>query len=78
MGLFNFVPEVTSIESIYPAESQSRQQLRWDHLLARFQESYGYPAEFISRAPGRVNIIGEVKHLLFLPTTILRCLLAAH
>lgn len=60
MNTTHFVPEVTTIEDVYPSESQAHQKQRWEHLLAKFQERYGHPAEFISRAPGRVNIIGEV------------------
>lgn len=60
MNVAEFIPEVSSVEEVYPAASHALQKQRWEHLLARFEEKYGKPAEFISRAPGRVNIIGEV------------------
>jgi len=60
MNVAQFVPEVKSIEDVYPEASHAVQKQRWEHLLAKFEEKYGHPAEFISRSPGRVNIIGEV------------------
>jgi galactokinase len=60
MNIAQFVPEVKSAAEVYPAESHAHQTQRWEHLLARFEQHYGHPAAFISRAPGRVNIIGEV------------------
>ncbi|RAL63852.1 hypothetical protein DID88_003495 [Monilinia fructigena] len=32
---------------------------RWDKLLKQFKSNYGHDAQFVSRSPGRVNIIGE-------------------
>ena len=60
MNVAQFIPEVHGVEDVYPAESHVRQKERWEHLLAKFEEKYGKSASFISRAPGRVNIIGEV------------------
>ena len=54
------VPIVTSLEDIYYDEAVSDQRRRWEHLLAVFKKEYGEPAQFISRSPGRVNLIGEV------------------
>lgn len=54
------VPEVLTIKEIYPKALGDAQEQRWEHLLARFEERYGKPADFVSRSPGRVNIIGEV------------------
>lgn len=54
------VPQVLSVAEIYPEALQESQKQRWEHLLAKFQELYGAPADYISRSPGRVNIIGEV------------------
>ncbi|CCX10150.1 ribosomal protein S5 domain 2-type protein [Pyronema domesticum] len=66
MNVAEFIPEVSSVEEVYPAASHALQKQRWEHLLARFEEKYGKPAEFISRAPGRVNIIGEhIDYMLF-------------
>jgi len=60
MNIAQFIPEVHSVEEVYPRKSHARQKERWEHLLSKFEEKYGKPASFISRAPGRVNIIGEV------------------
>ena len=54
------VPTATSLKDIYPEDAVAHQQKRWEHLLASFKEKYGKPADFVSRSPGRVNIIGEV------------------
>ena len=54
------VPTATSLKEIYPEVAIPVQKQRWEHLLARFEEQYEHPAEFVSRSPGRVNIIGEV------------------
>ncbi|KAF8456111.1 galactokinase-like protein [Kalaharituber pfeilii] len=54
-----FVPEVTSLKEVYPEAAQKVQTQRWEHLQAKFLELYGHKADFISRSPGRVNIIGE-------------------
>ncbi|KAL2267827.1 hypothetical protein VTJ83DRAFT_5104 [Remersonia thermophila] len=53
------VPVVRSLEAIYAADALASQTSRWNKLLAQFQETYGRAAEFVSRSPGRVNIIGE-------------------
>lgn len=53
------VPTKTSLGDIYPDNAVKGQTQRWNNLLSRFKETYGKPAEFISRSPGRVNIIGE-------------------
>ncbi|PWW74763.1 Galactokinase [Tuber magnatum] len=60
------VPEVLAIEEIYPPEFRAAQKKRWEHLLAMFEESYGAPADYVARSPGRVNIIGEhIDYMLF-------------
>lgn len=55
------VPTATSLRDIYPEDSIPVQQKRWESLLAKFKEIYGKQPDFVSRSPGRVNIIGEVK-----------------
>ncbi|TGZ84175.1 Galactokinase [Ascodesmis nigricans] len=55
----SFVPISTSLSTVYPPDSVPHQQQRWEHLLCKFSETYGHAATFISRSPGRVNIIGE-------------------
>ncbi|KAG0137873.1 ribosomal protein S5 domain 2-type protein [Tuber indicum] len=60
------VPEVLTIEEIYPPEFGAAQKQRWEHLLAKFEERYGAPADYVARSPGRVNIIGEhIDYMLF-------------
>lgn len=58
------VPTTSSFEDIYPTDAASTQKKRWDVLLAAFEKEYGRKAGFVSRSPGRVNIIGEVRMLL--------------
>jgi galactokinase len=58
------VPTATSLRDIYPEDQVPVEQKRWESLLAKFKERYGKQADFVSRSPGRVNIIGEVKHIL--------------
>ena len=53
------VPVVQSLEDVYPSEAIATQRKRWDQLRQKFSESYGTSPDFISRSPGRVNIIGE-------------------
>ncbi|KAI1638577.1 ribosomal protein S5 domain 2-type protein [Biscogniauxia mediterranea] len=53
------VPTVTALQNIYTQQALADQTARWNDLLERFQTLYGRPAQFVSRSPGRVNIIGE-------------------
>jgi galactokinase len=53
------VPCARSLQDIYNQDALGAQGRRWNHLLSKFQTLYGRPAEFVSRSPGRVNIIGE-------------------
>jgi galactokinase len=54
------VPTATSLRDIYPASALPDQTKRWEQLLSKFKAEYGQQADFVSRSPGRVNIIGEV------------------
>lgn len=54
------VPTASSLKDIYPEDAVAVQTKRWEHLLASFKKLYGTQADFVSRSPGRVNIIGEV------------------
>lgn len=54
------VPVASSLDQVYQSDSLLVQGKRWNNLLERFNEKYGAAAEFVSRSPGRVNIIGEV------------------
>ncbi|KAI1470105.1 galactokinase [Daldinia caldariorum] len=53
------VPTVTELQDIYTQQALADQTVRWNKLLDKFQALYGNPAQFVSRSPGRVNIIGE-------------------
>ncbi|KAI2640640.1 galactokinase [Hypomontagnella submonticulosa] len=53
------VPTVTALQDIYTQQALADQTVRWNKLLDKFQALYGNPAQFVSRSPGRVNIIGE-------------------
>ncbi|KAK8192649.1 galactokinase [Zalaria obscura] len=53
------VPVTSSLSDIYPSDALPVQQQRWTNLLSSFKSHYGKPAEYVSRSPGRVNIIGE-------------------
>lgn len=54
------VPYKTSLADIYPEDALEAQTTRWNNLLSTFKTTYGKSADFVSRSPGRVNIIGEV------------------
>lgn len=54
------VPTKTSLADIYPEDALQAQTTRWNNLLSTFKDTYGKSADFVSRSPGRVNIIGEV------------------
>jgi galactokinase len=53
------VPVAKSLEDIYTEDALPTQRSRWDQLLSQFKTNYSHPAQFVSRSPGRVNIIGE-------------------
>ena len=53
------VPVAKSLEDIYTEDALPTQRARWDQLLSQFKANYSHPAHFVSRSPGRVNIIGE-------------------
>jgi galactokinase len=53
------VPTASSLAEIYADADLPSQSARWAALLDKFRDLYGRPAEFVSRSPGRVNIIGE-------------------
>lgn len=54
------VPTVSEFKDIYPQDAIPVQTKRWNNLLSKFEQDFGRKAEFVSRSPGRVNIIGEV------------------
>jgi galactokinase len=53
------VPIATSLKEVYPEDALASQEERWKIVLGKFMDEYGRPAEFVSRSPGRVNLIGE-------------------
>ncbi|KAL2066890.1 hypothetical protein VTL71DRAFT_1314 [Oculimacula yallundae] len=53
------VPIAKSLEDIYTEDAISTQTTRWAKLLQQFKTNYGSSPDFVSRSPGRVNIIGE-------------------
>lgn len=78
------VPWVDSLEEVYgdgttegiPAEYKQRFQ----NLVKSFEKQYGQKPDFVSRSPGRVNIIGEhIDYSLYnvLPTAVINDVLIA-
>ncbi|KAJ9477935.1 Galactokinase [Pseudozyma hubeiensis] len=54
------VPLVNSLDSIYSKAGVLKNGKRWDDLATKFADAYGgSKPDFIARAPGRVNLIGE-------------------
>ncbi|KAK3306458.1 ribosomal protein S5 domain 2-type protein [Chaetomium strumarium] len=53
------VPVARSLGDIYTSDALPIQTKRWSNLLSQFESIYGHSPEFVSRSPGRVNIIGE-------------------
>lgn len=58
-SMAGIVPVAGSLQDIYTEDALPTQITRWDKLLKQFESNYGHNAEFVSRSPGRVNIIGE-------------------
>ncbi|KXX73470.1 Galactokinase [Madurella mycetomatis] len=53
------VPVASSLGDIYTSDALLAQTARWKRLLSKFEGIHGHAPEFVSRSPGRVNIIGE-------------------
>src|ERR1700742_3471977 len=53
------VPVAKSLRDIYTEDALEIQGKRWAKLVEHFEFHYGHSPEFVSRSPGRVNIIGE-------------------
>lgn len=49
-----------SLRDIYPEDQLEHQTKRWNNLIGQFEKDFGKLPDFVSRSPGRVNIIGEV------------------
>lgn len=52
------------MKEVYPEDAIEGQTKRWNNLITKFKQEYGKLPDFISRSPGRVNIIGEVCNIL--------------
>lgn len=76
------IPVHDTLGAIYSAERVPQEQTRWDALNRAFAAQYGVAPDFVARAPGRVNMIGEhVDHQGFsvLPASIeMDILMATH
>ncbi|KAK5660432.1 hypothetical protein OQA88_12976 [Cercophora sp. LCS_1] len=73
------VPRATELSQLYGDEVEFQRE-RWRNLIVKFKDVYGSEPEFVSRSPGRVNIIGEhIDYSLFpvLPMAITRDALIA-
>ncbi|KAG8631819.1 hypothetical protein KVT40_000959 [Elsinoe batatas] len=53
------IPTAPSLSDIYPPSALPFQSPRWSRLLSTFSSTFSRPATFVSRSPGRVNLIGE-------------------
>ena len=53
------MPVAKSLKDIYTEDAVHPQTSRWELLLKTFKANYGHSPQFVSRSPGRVNIIGE-------------------
>ncbi|KAI6246301.1 Galactokinase [Erysiphe necator] len=53
------VPITSSLKEIYAEDTLQVQLERWQSLMQQFNTEYKHQPSFISRSPGRVNIIGE-------------------
>lgn len=55
------IPTSKDLSEIYPEDYLERQTKRWNSLISTFKDTYGKLPDFVSRSPGRVNLIGEVR-----------------
>jgi len=53
------VPVARFLEDIYTPDAIGYQTERWANLQSKFKSIYSHGPEFVSRSPGRVNVIGE-------------------
>ncbi|KDN38267.1 Galactokinase [Tilletiaria anomala UBC 951] len=59
-GSETYIPLVSSLDKIYStSQTLAKEGARWDNLMNEFERQYGKKPDFVARAPGRVNIIGE-------------------
>ena len=50
-------PSFSSVQEL--AQGSSSNEKRYNNLVQKFKSKYGKPPQFLARAPGRVNLIGE-------------------
>lgn len=48
-----------SVEEIYSPRSVQDERVRWSSLTEHFRHTFHNEPQFIARAPGRLNMIGE-------------------
>ncbi|KAG0224045.1 galactokinase [Actinomortierella wolfii] len=53
------IPHITNNSILYSAPKQAAELARWVDVSVQFEKLYGREPDFIARAPGRVNLIGE-------------------
>lgn len=53
------IPVVREVKFVYLPDAIDAQNTRWAQLIYRFKELYGEKPSFITRSPGRVNLVGE-------------------
>ena len=53
------IPVLSAPSDVYAADVVSAENARWDEVQRVFGALYGAPVQFVARAPGRVNLIGE-------------------
>ncbi|KAK9477440.1 ribosomal protein S5 domain 2-type protein [Lipomyces japonicus] len=58
-GPDELIPAAKSLSDVYPGSDLPSQSLRWQALSDKFKLIYKRPVSFVTRSPGRVNVIGE-------------------
>ncbi|RUP32842.1 107-domain-containing protein [Jimgerdemannia flammicorona] len=53
------IPTVDSLDKIYDEKKILSEGVRYNNLVIKFETVFGRAPEFITRSPGRVNLIGE-------------------
>lgn len=53
------VPIVQSLAEVYHDDEVGDEVRRWHQVVEQFKSRFGFNPDFVSRSPGRVNIIGE-------------------
>ncbi|KAF9973615.1 galactokinase [Actinomortierella ambigua] len=53
------ITRITDSSILYSAPKQASATARWTEVSVAFEKLYGREPDFIARAPGRVNLIGE-------------------